>query len=112
MSAYVRRPAFAGCLALALTALSAGPVAGQNLSMRLNGYTNAPVGYVEFCKRLPSECSVRGEGSAEMLTAARWKELYEINRAVNRVVTPATDLDFYRSEEVWALPDTSGDCED
>ena len=38
----------------------------------------------------------------------RWGDLQEVNTFVNRIVIPATDHDFYRSDEVWTLPETRG----
>jgi predicted transglutaminase-like cysteine proteinase len=113
MFAYARRTAIASGLALVSLGLGTPePAAAGNPFMDLNGSANAPIGYVEFCRNAPDECAARGSGDAERLTEARWRELREINSFVNRVVTPATDLDFYRREEVWALPETYGDCED
>ncbi len=113
MCVYARRPALAGFLALFSLAIGGfGPAAAQGVAMRLNGYTNPPVGYLEFCRNAPRECAARGGGQPERLTEKRWHDLQEINSFVNLIVIPATDLDFYRAEEVWALPETYGDCED
>lgn len=113
MCVYARRPAIAGCLALLSVAVGGFvPASAESVSMRLSGYTNPPVGYLEFCRSAPKECKARGGGKAELLTEGRWHDLQEINSFVNLIVIPATDLDFYRTEEVWALPETYGDCED
>lgn len=113
MFACVRLPAFAGLLALTGMALgAAGPLRAGELSMKVNGFANPPVGYLDFCRRFPAECLARGTDAAELLTEPRWRDLEEVNTLVNHIVVPATDLDYYHSDEVWTLPQTHGDCED
>jgi predicted transglutaminase-like cysteine proteinase len=80
--------------------------------MRVNGWTNPPLGYLDFCKTSPQECSARGAMVPEALDQARWRELNELNTFVNHIVIAATDLAQYRAEEVWRLPEDYGDCED
>jgi predicted transglutaminase-like cysteine proteinase len=84
----------------------------QSLSMQVNGLTNPPVGYVDFCRNFHDECIAQGSDQAEQLTEVRWRDLQEVNTEANRRVTPVTDLEFYHRDEVWTLPDTYGDCED
>ena len=55
---------------------------------------------------------VHGADSAEVLNERTWRDLQEVNTLVNRIVTPATDLEIYHRDEVWTLPETYGDCED
>jgi predicted transglutaminase-like cysteine proteinase len=111
MFAFAQRPALAGLLALLALGTSEPAEAGR-LSMKVNGYTHPPVGYVDFCRHVPQECAAFGSEAAESLTDQRWHDLQEVNTFANRIVIPATDLAFYRSEEHWALPVTYGDCED
>ena len=85
---------------------------GPALSMELGRPTSAPLGYVTFCQKAPLECAARGKARPEVLTSERWRELVEINRYVNLLVDPVTDWEYYRAEEVWALPGSQGDCED
>jgi predicted transglutaminase-like cysteine proteinase len=80
--------------------------------MEVNGFTSAPIGYLEFCRTAPGECASQGAAAATQLSGAQWHDLQEVNTFVNRIVIPATDLEFYNSEERWALPETYGDCED
>ena len=54
----------------------------------------------------------RARTSRRALTEQRWRDLQEVNSLVNRIVSPATDLEYYHRDEVWTLPDTYGDCED
>jgi predicted transglutaminase-like cysteine proteinase len=80
--------------------------------MKVSGWANPPIGYVDFCRNFPGECAVAGEPSPEPLTEHHWRDLQEVNTLVNRIVSPATDLDYYQADEVWTLPETYGDCED
>jgi predicted transglutaminase-like cysteine proteinase len=113
MFAYAPRPSIVGLLALCGLVLGTSSVALANrMAMRVNGFTNPPIGYQDFCRTQPSECSVVGQNGATQLSDRRWRDLQEVNTFVNRIVIPATDLEFYRTEERWALPETYGDCED
>jgi predicted transglutaminase-like cysteine proteinase len=81
--------------------------------MRIFGPAQPPHGFVRFCEASPKECAsddrkeTRFDASAERL-----RELDDVNRAVNRAITPATDLEIYGVNEYWTLPRTKGDCED
>ena len=81
--------------------------------MRIYGPTLPPYGFVRFCESSPSECR---QGPLEQTrfnaTPARMRQLDEINRYVNRVIEPATDMEIYGETERWAIPTTRGDCED
>jgi predicted transglutaminase-like cysteine proteinase len=83
--------------------------------MRVYGQASPPIGYVQFCQRLPEECAggSRDESRHE-LTPTRLLELDRINRLINREIAPATDLELYGVEEYWTYPDArkKGDCED
>lgn len=116
----MRQISFVACLVglLAPSAVQADPSrpAGQDrLSpfMRIYGPTLPPFGFVKFCEREPSECrqAPLQEDRFEA-TPARFQELTEINRSVNRAIEPATDLEIYGLTEYWTLPTTKGDCED
>jgi predicted transglutaminase-like cysteine proteinase len=113
MVSRVRRPALAGLLAVAgLTLAAVSPANAEQPSIAVSGLTNPPVGHLAFCRTFPGECTVHGSEAAETLTQARWRELQEVNTFINHSVIPATDLDYYQSEEVWTIPETHGDCED
>jgi predicted transglutaminase-like cysteine proteinase len=109
MFACARRPIVAVLLVLA-GALSSGQA--EQISMNVNGLTNPPVGYLEFCRSFPGECKGRGGDSATRLDKESWRGLREVNSFVNHSVMPATDLDFYQRDELWTLPNSYGDCED
>ncbi len=81
--------------------------------MRIFGPAQPPHGFVRFCEATPAECSSdHGQESRFEATAERLKELDEVNRAVNREIAPATDIEVYGVNEYWTLPRTRGDCED
>ena len=86
--------------------------AEPNLAMRVSGSTSAPIGHTEFCKNFRDECAPSGGAVPLLLNEARWRELIDVNRTVNRTVSPVTDLQFYHRDEVWTLPTAYGDCED
>ena len=78
------------------------------------GPASPPHGFVRFCEASPQECSSdHGQESRFDASAERLRELDDINRAVNSVVAPATDLEVYGVNEYWTLPANGrGDCED
>ncbi len=81
--------------------------------MRVFAVTQPPYGYVQFCDRMPEECR-SGPLEEQRFSAIpeRLSELDTINRAVNREIAPATDLEIYGVAEYWTIPTTRGDCED
>jgi predicted transglutaminase-like cysteine proteinase len=82
-------------------------------AMRIYGPAQAPHGFVRFCEAVPKECSSEQHQEGRFnASPARLSELDEVNRAVNRAIAPATDLDIYGVNEYWTLPRTKGDCED
>jgi predicted transglutaminase-like cysteine proteinase len=110
--------AVAGFAALASSAMANPP--GQwgepdrsSPYMRVYGVSQPPYGFVEFCRRMPEEC-VQGPVEEQRFSATpeRLIELDRINRAVNREIAPATDLEVYGVVEYWTIPTTRGDCED
>ena len=113
MVAFLRVPRLAGFLGVAGLALGfSGSGSAHDLSMKVSGWTNPPVGYIDFCQKFPDECATHGADGAQTLDEKRWGDLQEVNTFVNHIVIPATDHDFYQSDEVWTLPETHGDCED
>jgi len=81
--------------------------------MRIHGPAQPPHGFVRFCKAVPRECTSDPHPQRRFnASAARLQELDDVNRAVNRAITPATDLEIYGVNEYWTLPRTKGDCED
>jgi predicted transglutaminase-like cysteine proteinase len=81
--------------------------------MRIFGPAQPPHGFVRFCEATPQECaSDHRQENRFNASAERLHELDDINRAVNKAVVPATDLEIYGVNEYWTLPRTRGDCED
>jgi len=108
-----RRSAMTGLLALTGLALATGgPARADSITMKVNGWSNPPIGYVQFCRQFADQCAQQGPETAASLTAERWRDLQKVNLLVNQSVTPVTDLAYYNTEEVWALPGSYGDCED
>jgi predicted transglutaminase-like cysteine proteinase len=81
--------------------------------MHVFGVTQPPYGFVQFCERMPEECA-QGPLEEQRFSAGpdRLSELDAVNRAVNRQIEPATDLEVYGQVEYWTIPTTRGDCED
>jgi predicted transglutaminase-like cysteine proteinase len=82
--------------------------------MRIYGNAQAPYGFVRFCDGHPDECqsSSNSNDARFVATPERLSELDEINRAVNKLIEPATDNEIYGVNELWTLPSDRGDCED
>lgn len=103
----------------AATAAAAGETvsnfnsAGAHAFAPAYGQTLPPVGYVDFCARVPAECKPLGGSMAKVeLTSERWKVLGDINTVVNRKIRPANDIDLHGVPERWSIPTDAGDCED
>jgi predicted transglutaminase-like cysteine proteinase len=77
------------------------------------GDTLPPIGYVNFCREREIECRPSNRFADRVqLTAAKFKELDEVNKSVNTAVAPITDMELYGKVEVWTYPVKEGDCED
>lgn len=97
-------------LAFALTAPMLTPREPQGWPvMRTGSLTEAPMGAVRFCLRLPKECEpVR----RHMGSPARMADLVKVNREVNEDIDGVSDLEAYGMTEHWTIPLLRGDCED
>jgi predicted transglutaminase-like cysteine proteinase len=83
------------------------------LYMRVFGQAVPPFGFIEFCNKMPSECTPGPRSDRRFhATPERLSELDEVNRYVNRKIRPATDYELYGVNEKWTLPTDRGDCED
>lgn len=81
--------------------------------MRVHGSAAPPFGFVSFCERMPEECAPHGSRDPHFNVApAKLSELDEINRRVNSMIAPTTDIELYGVVEFWTIPTKSGDCED
>jgi predicted transglutaminase-like cysteine proteinase len=80
--------------------------------MEILSVANAPIGYVAFCAKYPRDCTGGSKPGRVTLDSTKFAELDRVNRAVNEQIAPVTDLELYKTAELWAYPTTSGDCED
>jgi len=78
------------------------------------GDTLPPIGYVNFCREHQADClPERKFADRVQLTSAKFRELDQVNTAVNTRVQPVTDLELYGKVEYWTYPTKNkGDCED
>ena len=78
--------------------------------MQTGSATSQPIGHYEFCQKYKSECNVRSKGTvAPRVTERGWAAIRQVNAAVNREITPVTDLELHGRDEVWSYPDNAGD---
>jgi predicted transglutaminase-like cysteine proteinase len=76
--------------------------------------TLAPLAFVKFCMRYPSECRkprMVFRGGAVKLNAERYAALLEVNRKVNIAIRPEPNLRGLAGEE-WIINPSAGDCND
>jgi predicted transglutaminase-like cysteine proteinase len=78
------------------------------------GYTNAPIGHLQFCRDFPHECvSTSSTVNRYRLTQKAHRQLVSINESVNREIKPVSDLEQFNEVERWTYPVSGkGDCED
>src|SRR5262249_41698579 len=76
--------------------------------------TQPPVGWIDFCERQPNECAGATMKVREfVITPKRWNDLVHVNKLVNAMIKPLTDLEHWGVVERWSYPDDGyGDCED
>jgi predicted transglutaminase-like cysteine proteinase len=104
---------WAGTAAAEGEAVSNFNATGSRAFAPVYGQALPPVGYVEFCARVPAECKPLGGSKAKVaLTSERWQVLGDINSVVNRKIRPAHDIDLHGEPERWSIPTDAGDCED
>jgi predicted transglutaminase-like cysteine proteinase len=111
-------------VSFALSISSIGPATAQKVAalepafrapqfMRVYANAQPPYGFVRYCEVQPNDCVATAVSDARFqMTPERLSELDEINRAVNREIEPATDLEIYGVTELWTVPSVRGDCED
>lgn len=87
--------------------------ATRTTNMSVFEETLPPIGFVQFCKYLPQDCTgTMGEAVRVVMSANRWADLTTINDAANQSVEAVSDLDLYNVVEHWTYPQGKGDCED
>jgi predicted transglutaminase-like cysteine proteinase len=88
----------------------------QETRMAARGMTEAPIGFVRFCYRNPSDCREPAGSSIDTevtLNKRRLDELIKVNETVNRTIKPVSDEIQYKAIEHWTYPTSGkGDCED
>ena len=97
-----------------LGAAAAHANSDKPVHVSIGATARAPIGYVEFCNEMPKECiASASEPRDVVLTAKVWKDLVRVNKWVNDLITPVTDMDHWGVVEKWSYPDDGkGDCED
>ena len=86
----------------------------QLAQIRFSEPVLAPMAHVRFCLRYAEDCQIKSVDFRRRnfaLTAERWKELNEVNRAVNRDIVPQPNLGGLAMEE-WIVSPPAGDCND
>jgi predicted transglutaminase-like cysteine proteinase len=74
-----------------------------------------PFGWLDFCRRNPSECQPNRSGSPVKVDFSPYIYglLVEITSKVNKEIQPVSDFDHYGLVDFWTYPtDGRGDCED
>jgi predicted transglutaminase-like cysteine proteinase len=83
--------------------------------IRLELSTLAPIAYSRFCLQYPDDCQVRQIAFRRphpvALTAARFRDLIEVNYDVNRAITPRADQGSVVDER-WRISPQAGACHD
>jgi predicted transglutaminase-like cysteine proteinase len=93
----------------------ADPVAkSQVKGLSPHGRAEAPIGYTDFCETHHIDCLPAGAVVERVsLTADKWRELVELNKALNETIRPISDMAQYGVVERWTFPELGmGDCED
>jgi predicted transglutaminase-like cysteine proteinase len=75
--------------------------------------TLAPMAYTQFCLRYEDECrtKIMFRGGPVQLTAERWDDLKEVNKAVNKDIIPERN-ELGLAGETWLISPDRGDCND
>jgi predicted transglutaminase-like cysteine proteinase len=72
----------------------------------------APMGYIVFCVQNRAACMPSAGTDQVQLTGSRRSELFQVNRSVNRAITPRLDVGRGYSADKWDLEPATGDCKD
>ena len=114
-----KRIAFAAAAATVFGVAFASLVEASETSAPASTYapighvTSVPYGWVDFCGRRPEECSL-GKLSPDdvRLTNKAWASLQRVNKRVNELIEPITNLEHWGTMvDHWDYPiDGKGDC--
>lgn len=103
---FLAEPAHAIPAGTGLGILNAPPHARR---MAEGAITRAPHAFDTYCDDYGDQCAADGVAEPVHLDAARWSELVEVNRAVNRHIRPQNDVP---GADVWTVGADVGDCDD
>lgn len=80
----------------------------------VTGQARGPSGWLGFCERYAGECDGDSPPGAPVRFEGGERDLIvSVNNAVNREISPRTDMENWGVSERWDYPDTGfGDCED
>jgi predicted transglutaminase-like cysteine proteinase len=115
MKNLLARIIWAHCWVAALLVSSESAFAGKSVSSHMItlGLTSQPIGHYEYCKSFASDCAIHSVLLSPVKLSHRlWRQMVEINAHSNTTVTPVTDLEYYKRQELWTYPERFGDCED
>lgn len=86
----------------------------SSLSVTEGKNIHTPAGYIDFCKRNPTDCTPGREEIAPIeLTKELLTQLHKVNREVNNRIEWTSDDEVYGVSEYWNYPvEDQGDCED
>ena len=100
-------------VAWAVALLVSVPASAAQAVMVTTGNTTQPIGHYELCQKMPAECAGHSKAQQRVaLTKGTWRQIVEVNSAVNLKIRPRTDMEIWGKEEVWSYPVNEGDCED
>ena len=114
-----KRIAFAAAAATAFGVAFASLVEASETSAPTASYapighvTSVPYGWVDFCGRRPEECSLGKLSPVDVrLTNKTWATLQRVNKRVNELIEPITNLEHWGTMvDHWDYPiDGKGDC--
>ena len=120
ISKWVAAFAAASVVAGGSQSVSAGLVGIPNMlgsaakRMSLGSYVLPPMAYTQFCLRYADQCRPQRStfrGGPARLTAERWEELKDVNRAINAAIIPQRNTEGLAGER-WLVDPARGDCND
>lgn len=91
-----------------------GALPPSTLPVQATGPARPMAAWVAFCRTYVEECRVDlSEPETIRLTPSVWRDIVGVNREVNSLVRPVTDLEHWGVVDRWDFAeDGSGDCED
>jgi predicted transglutaminase-like cysteine proteinase len=112
-----RRTTFSAVMAISLLVFACMPAAASSKqadppAARELGETLPPVGFVQFCQRVPESCQPDTRHRRFTMTDEKWLLVRMVNSYVNGAIAPVSDETLYGTTEYWTLPTDAGDCED